>query len=438
MQELIENYRSQHQDFAAQTQPQDWLKEMQRRGLTFLGESGFPTPADENWRYTNIKPLLKRAFNVVTSSQTRLTREQLDAFQIDGLDSLRIVLVDGQFDSQLSMQPNTCGLTVSSLSEMLAKQPDLVAKHINRLLPDSTHGFMALNTAFVSNGVWIEAAEDVTVEQPVELVFISTGEDHSLVQPRNMIIAGKNSQLKVIERYLSLNDSNTMTNTLTEIYAGANCDLEHVRIQQESRKANHISGTFVKLAEKAQFSTSTITLGGNLTRNDLRCQIAGTWAHSNMYGLYAANRRQHVDNFTQVEHLVENCTSDELYKGVLDDRSRAVFHGRIYVAQDAQQTDAYQNNRTLLLSSDAEIDTKPQLEIYADDVKCSHGATVGQLNEEYLYYLRARGVEQSKARRMLTFAFVKQALGAISIEPLKAYLEEQLDQQLLKGGHYGD
>jgi Fe-S cluster assembly protein SufD len=201
---------------------------------------------------------------------------------------------------------------------------------------------------------------------------------------------------------------------------------------------NHISGTFVKLEQKAQFSTSTITLGGNLTRNDLRCQIAGTEAHSNMYGLYATNQRQHVDNFTQVEHLVANCTSDELYKGVLDDRSRAVFHGRIYVAQDAQQTDAYQNNRTLLLSPDAEIDTKPQLEIYADDVKCSHGATIGQLKEEYLFYLRARGVDNSKARRMLTFAFVKQALGAISMEPLKIYLEEQLDQQLLKGGHYGD
>ena len=438
MQELIENYRSQHQDFAGQAPSQAWVKEMQRCGLTQLGESGFPTLADENWRYTNIKPLLKQAFHVVTARQTRLSPEQVDAFQIDGLDSLKIVVVDGEFDAGLSTQSIPAGLTLRSLADMLDEQPEHAANHINRLLPESAHGFTALNTAFVKNGVWIETDQEVIVEKPVELIFISTGEDHSLVQPRNMIIAGRHSRLNVIERFLSLNDSKTMTNTLTEIYGGANSDLEHVRVQQESRSVNHISGTFVKLEEKAQFSTSTITLGGNLTRNDLRCQIAGTEAHSNMYGLYATNQRQHVDNFTQVEHLVANCTSDELYKGVLDDRSRAVFHGRIYVAQDAQQTDAYQNNRTLLLSPDAEIDTKPQLEIYADDVKCSHGATIGQLNEEYLFYLRARGVENSKARRMLTFAFVKQALGAISMEPLKIYLEEQLDQQLLKGGHYGD
>ena len=438
MHELIDNYRSQHQDFSGQVQPQQWLGEMQRRGLSQLGETGFPTLADENWRYTNVKPLLKQAFNVVTGSQTRLTQEQLEAFNIDGLNSLKVIIVDGEYDTQLSTQSFPQGLTLQSLADMLDEQPEHAAGHINQLLPESTHGFMALNTAFVKNGVWIETAKGVTVEQPIELIFISTGEDHSLVQPRNLFIAGEDSRFKVIERYLSLNDNKTMTNTLTEIYCGRNASLEHARIQQESRSVNHISGTFIKLQAKAHFSTSTVTLGGNLTRNDLRCQIAGTEAHSNMYGLYANNRRQHVDNFTQVEHLVANCTSDELYKGVLDDRSRAVFHGRIYVAQDAQQTDAYQNNRTLLLSSNAEIDTKPQLEIYADDVKCSHGATIGQLNEEYLFYLRARGIENSKARRMLTFAFVKEALGAISIEPLKAYLEEQLDQQLLKGAHYGD
>ena len=438
MQELIENYQFQHQNFTGANQAQPWLNDMQRSGLTQLGETGFPTLADENWRYTNIKPLLKQAFNVVTAATQKLTSEQIDAFNIEGFDSLKIVFVDGEFDATLSAQDIPTGLTLKSLADMLDNHADHAAKYINQLLPDSTHGFMALNTAFVRNGVWIETASGAVIDKPIELIFISTGEDQSLVQPRNIFIASENSQIKIVERYLSLNDNKTMTNTIAEIYCGSNANIEHARIQQESRSATHISGTFFKLEEKAHFSTSTITLGGNLTRNDLRCQIAGQGAHSNMYGLYATNQRQHVDNFTQVEHLVANCTSDELYKGVLDDRSRAVFHGRIYVAQDAQQTDAYQNNRTLLLSSDAEIDTKPQLEIYADDVKCSHGATIGQLNEEYLFYLRARGVENSKARRMLTFAFVKEALGAISIEPLRTYLEDQLDQQLLKGGHYGD
>ena len=438
MQELIENYQSQYRGFADQNQPQAWLNEMQSQSLSWLGEAGFPTLADENWRYTNIKPLLKQAFNVVTHAGQKLTSQQIDAFNIDGFDSLRIVFVDGELDAALSAQEFTEGLIIKSMADMLDNYADKAAKHINHLLPDSTHGFMALNTAFVRNGVWIETENGAVVDKPIELIFVTTGDDQALVQPRNVIIAGDNSQVKIIERYVSLNDNKTMTNTIAEIYCGRNANIEHARIQQESRSATHISGTFVKIEEKAHFSTSTITLGGNLTRNDLRCQIAGQGAHSNMYGLYATNQRQHVDNFTQVEHQVANCTSDELYKGVLDDRSRAVFHGRIYVAPDAQQTDAYQNNRTLLLSPDAEIDTKPQLEIYADDVKCSHGATIGQLNEEYLFYLRARGVENSKARRMLTFAFVKEALAAISIEPLKTYLEEQLDQQLLKGGHYGD
>jgi len=435
MQELIENYG---QQFAQLDHCEEWISGLRLQGLTNLSQVGFPTTGDENWRYTNIKPLLKQAFNIVTHAQTNISAEQISAFEIEGFDSLKIVVVDGHFNTELSSQSLPQGLKLESLATVLVQQPEHAAQYLNKLLPEATHGFMELNTAFVNQGVWLEVDESAKIEQPIELMFISTGQENSLTQPRNILIANDNSQVKVIERYLSLNDNKSMTNTITEIYCEQNANLEHVRIQQESRVVNHISGSFVKLERDSHFSTSTITLGGNLTRNDLRCQISGTGAHGNMYGLYGANQRQHVDNFTQVEHQVANCTSDELYKGVLDDRSRAVFHGRIYVAQDAQQTDAYQNNRTLLLSREAEVDTKPQLEIYADDVKCSHGATIGQLNEEYLFYLRARGVERSKARRMLTFAFVKEALGAITIEPLKAYLEDQLDQQLLKGGHYGD
>ncbi len=435
MQELIENYQ---QQFAVQPASLNPLTELRQQSLARLGEIGFPTTGDENWRYTNIKPLLKQAFNVITQSDSSVSADEIAALEINQLNSLKVVIVDGQFNADLSASTLPAGLTLKSLAAALAENPNRAATHINQLLPEATHGFMELNTAFVSNGVWIEVDEGTEIQQPIELLFISAGQEKSLVQPRNVFIAGEKSQVKIIERYLSHSDTKTMTNAISEIYCAEDSKLEHVRIQQESRTTNHISGTFVKLEKNALFSTSTITLGGNLTRNDLRCQIAGTGAHSNMYGLYAANQRQHVDNFTQVEHQVAECTSDELYKGVLDDRARAVFHGRIYVAQDAQQTDAYQNNRTLLLSRDAEIDTKPQLEIYADDVKCSHGATIGQLNEEYLFYLRARGVEESKARRMLTFAFVKQALDAITIEPLKAYLELELDEQLLQGGHYGD
>ncbi len=435
MQELIENYR---QQFAGLDLPVNQLAELRQQGLSRLGEMGFPTTRDENWRYTNIKPLLKQAFNVVTNPETTISNDQVMGFEIENLNSYKVIIVDGRLNTELSEQSLPAGLTLKNLAEVLEQDSERATTYINQLVPQATHGFMELNTAFIKNGVWVEVGENIEIAKPIELLFVSTGLENSLIQPRNVFIAAEQSQVKIIERYVSLSDQKSMTNTISEIYCAENTNVEHIRIQQESRATNHISGTFTKLAQDSHFSTSTITLGGNLTRNDLRCQISGTGAHSNMYGLYAANQRQHVDNFTQVEHQVANCTSDELYKGVLDDRARAVFHGRIYVAQDAQQTDAYQNNRTLLLSRDAEIDTKPQLEIYADDVKCSHGATIGQLNQEYLFYLRARGVEESKARRMLTFAFVKESLNAITIEPLKVYLEQQLDQQLLKGGHYGD
>ena len=346
MQELIENYQ---QQFAELDATQDSLMLLRQQGLAKLGQIGFPTTRDENWRYTNIKPLLKQAFNIVTQPQAEISAEQVNAFDIDGFDRLRIVLVDGQLSSTLSSLTLPQGLSLKSLPQVLADQPEHAAKYINQLLPRTTHGFMELNTAFIGNGVWLEVDESAKIEQPIELMYISTGQENSLVQLRNILIANSNSQVKVVERYLSLNDNKTMTNSISEIYCAESANMEHVRVQQESRSTNHISGTFVKLEKDSHFSTSTVTLGANLTRNDLRCQISGSGAHSNMYGLYGANQRQHIDNFTEVEHQVANCTSDELYKGVLDDRSRAVFHGRIYVAQDAQQTDAYQNNLSLFV-----------------------------------------------------------------------------------------
>ena len=322
MQDLIENYQ---QQFCAQQQPQNSVSQLRQQSLARLGEIGFPTTRDENWRYTNIRPLLKQAFNIVTQSETSISAEQIATFDIDQLNSLKVVIVDGQFNADLSASVLPAGLVLKNLAAVMVENPDRAAAHLNQLLPEATHGFMELNTAFVSNGVWIEVDQRMEIEQPIELLFISTGQENSLVQPRNVFIAAPQSQVKIIERYVSLHNNKVVTNAISEIYCAENSKLEHVRIQQESRATNHISGTFVKLQESAHFSTSTITLGGNLTRNDLRCQIAGTGAHGNMYGLYAANQRQHVDNFTQVEHQVANCTSDELYKGVLDDRARAVF-----------------------------------------------------------------------------------------------------------------
>ncbi len=406
-----------------------WLVAQRKRDLARFSKTGFPTQRDEGWRHTPLRPITSKAFSAITESTWTTVAVDLEAFKIPALDSHQIVFIDGQYDRQRSSHLTESGVTIESMSAVLANQPQSIKNMLGRVLGNHGHGFTALNNAFYQDGVVIRVDENARLDKPIELVFLSHAE-MVIAQPRNLIIAAKNSKAQIIERYVSATDPHTLTNSTTEIIIEAAAEMDYYVIQTQSKRAYQVCGIWAQQAAKSRFSCRTITLGGALVRNDLRSDLNGTEAHCDMLGVFSLSGKQHVDNHTTVRHQAANCISTERYKGVLDQRSHGVFRGRIIVAHDAQKTDAQQTNKTLLLSPNAEIDTQPQLEIYADDVKCSHGATIGQLDENTLFYLRTRGIGMAQARLLLTHAFVHEVLNKIDIVPLKEFLVDTLSTEL--------
>ena len=415
-----------------------WLDSFRRSSLARFSKKGFPTQKDEDWRYTPLKSVLGKAFSLVADSDNGSIHPS-DFNLIPELDSYRLVFIDGVLEQGLSDISALQGrLEVQTLSDALNQKPeeirqflgDIARKYVNG--PES-NGFSELNNALHQDGFVLQLEDGAILEKPLEVVFASH-QDLSLSQPRNLVLMGKGAKAQVIERFISLQDGKTLCNSVTEILLHEQSELDYYLIQEQSKQANQICGVWARQKAGSRFSCRTVTFGGALVRNDLRTEMIGPDAHCDMLGVYSLSQKQHVDNHTTMIHGAENCTSNELYKGVLNQRSRGVFHGRIKVEKGAQKTDAKQTNNTLLLSRDAEIDTKPQLEIYADDVKCAHGATIGQLDETSLFYLRSRGVDPESARSMLTYAFVNDVLNQVQIEPLKNYLEDTLGSQLISEG----
>ena len=417
----------------------DWLKNSRKNHLARFGSTGFPTQNDEDWRYTPLKPVTGKQFNVKPSVESGVEHRDIQLqpqlAQIPGLDCYRLVFVDGDLDRELSdidqLEQLDQQVSIRSLSDVLADDPDAVRGLLDSVVGESGHGFVALNGALHQNGLVITLEDGAILSRPLEVVYAGK-QDLTLVQPRNLITMGKGAKAQIIERTVSLSESPGLLNSVTEVILDERSELDYYLIQDQSRSSYQVCGIWARQSRSSRFSCHTVTFGGGLVRNDLRSEMIGPGAHCDMLGVYSLAGKQHVDNHTTMIHGAEECTSNELYKGVLDQRSRSVFHGRIKVEKDAQKTDARQSNNTLLLSRDAEIDTKPQLEIYADDVKCSHGATVGQLDETSMFYLRSRGIDPEAARSMLTYAFVNEVLGQIRIEPLRDYLEQVLGEQLIQ------
>ena len=415
-----------------------WFDDQRKKYLARFRKIGFPTQRDEDWRYTPLRLITGKHFNVVPAPRRDVAHEARDvardvnvaAFKIPALDSHQIVFVDGHLHQKQSKMDMNKGISVRSLAEVLTHDPGLAEQYFGSVMKKNGHGFTALNGALNEDGVVIKTEPGAEIKKSIELIFLSQT-DMAASMPRNLIIAGKGSKAQFIERYISNSAAHTLTNSTTEIIVEQRSEIDYYIIQTQSSRAYQVCGVWVKQAAGSRFSCRTITLGGGLVRNDLRVDLNGPGAHCDMLGVYSLSGKQHVDNHTTMVHQAENCTSNELYKGVLEQRSRAVFHGRIKVAPGAQKTDAHQANNTLLLSRDAEIDTKPQLEIYADDVKCSHGATIGQLNEDSLFYLRARGIDEADARALLTYAFANEVLHQIDIVPLRDALEKTLASQLI-------
>jgi len=400
-----------------------WLSKQRSAALAHFEEVGLPGIRDEEWRYTNLRALKNNVYQLACSAaQTNI--------ELDNTNNPRLVFVDGFLDISRSTLLDIKGVTFSNLAQVLNDNPELIESNFGTCLETEQHGFTALNTAYCQDGYVLHISKGAVIDQVLEVLFVASGAE-VVSHARNLIIAEVNSQATIIEKHVGQDGQVYLNNSVTEIIAGENAHVDHYKIQQESNDAFHIGGVFINQAANSHVTNHNVALSGLVTRNDTNTNLLGQGAHMEMNGLVLGIGRQHIDNHTQVNHAVPNCTSDEYYKSVLDDQSRSVFRGRIIVAEDAQQTNADQQNNNLLLSNNAEADTKPQLEIYADDVKCSHGATVGQLDPTSLFYLKSRGINEESANALLTFAFANEVIERVKVASIREQLTRIIAGELL-------
>ncbi len=396
-----------------------WLQRARRDALERFAAAGLPTTALEDWKYTSVAALEKQAFRpAIAVADAPLANV---APWLMGGGGHRLVFVDGRHAPTLSHLPPSRAV-VASLAEVLAQRPERAEPW---LAEEAAGGFSDLNTAFFADGAFIHLPRGVIVEEPIHLLYVSTGAGLAM-HPRNLVVAEDDAQAVVIEHYVGLAEGAGLTNAVTSIVAMRDARIEHCKLQEEGAAAFHIAAIRSAQARGSALTSHSVSLGAQLARNDIATRFDGEHCETLFNGLYVAGGRQHVDHHTRIDHASPHGTSREFYRGILDGRGRGVFSGRIVVHQDAQHTDASQANHNLLLSREAEADTRPQLEIYADDVKCSHGATVGQLDENMLFYLRTRGMEEPFARNLLTYAFAREVLERIRLDALRLRVEELL------------
>ena len=422
---LASRYAAEYQTLASALPGQalPWLTALRGEALEKFSVQGFPSPREEEWRYTNVSAIEKKLF----SPATRVTASPVDSdwlksYQLD--DAWSVVLVDGHFSAELSVLDGLPeNISVMSLADAFEKQPDKLEKYINQAVNNNEHGFIAFNTAWFTDGLFVHVAAKQVLAKPIQVLHIATQND-VLTATRTVIVVDEMAEANVIETFVGL-DNAYLSAAVTEVFIGANARITLYKMQCESEKAYHFGGIYVKQSRDARFNHHNFAFGGLLARCDIHTDLDQA-SECELNGLYLGIKRQHIDNHTRINHLKPHGISRELYKGVLDDRARGVFQGRVIVAEDAQKTDSQMNNRNLLLSSDAEADTKPQLEIYADDVKCGHGVTVGQLDEKSVFYLQSRCVDEETARNILTFAFANEMVDKVKIKGLHDRVLEQV------------
>ncbi|HSY03113.1 MAG TPA: Fe-S cluster assembly protein SufD [Acidobacteriaceae bacterium] len=408
-----------------------WLRKLREDGFARFYETGFPTTHDEDWRFTNIAGIARTVFRVADAA----TIAKADAAEwiVEGA-AARLVFVNGRFVPSLSaLKSLPKGVTVASLREQIEQHPETVEKHLGRYADTQRDAFVALNTAFLGDGAYVHVARGVVVHAPICLLYLSTQEETpSMTHPRNLIVAEDASQVTVVEDYGSVGgECVVLSNAVTELVAGESTVAQHFLIEREHLKAFNISTLRIEQGRSANVSSHSVLLGGGLVRNNVHPVLAGEGGECLINGLFLGTGRQHLDNFMHVEHAAPHCGSRQFYNGILDGQAHGVFHGRIVVHKPAQKTDAKQTNRNLLLSDDAQIDTKPQLEIYADDVKCTHGATIGQIEENALFYLQSRGISEKEARNLLLMAFAEECVGRMHEGAIREHVEKLIQQHPL-------
>ena len=431
---IVEKF-SQFETAAAQPK---WLLPVRKAGLASFADQGFPTLADEDWRFTNVAPIAKLNFHLaapaaVNGAESAVLAESVFA----GLPGHRLVFVNGFFCAKLSsVKSISGGVRIENLSAAMARDSALIEKHLGQYAHTSGNTFAALNQAFFSDGAFIFVPAGVAVAEPVQLIYISSAKNSGeAILPRNLIIAEANSKLTVVESYLSIANIAYFTNAVTEIFAGDHAFVEHVKVQDEAVSAFHVATIAGEFGRASNVNVHSFALGAKLSRNNIRTKLAGEGLECVLNGLYLTRDEQLADHHMIVEHAQPHCASHEYFNGILDDKSKGVFHGRILVRELAQKTDAKQTNKNLLLSDDATADTKPQLEIYADDVKCTHGATIGQLNDESIFYLRSRGMSLDTAKQMLIHAFAGEIIERIKCEPARAVIDKLVWDRLEANPH---
>ena len=399
--------------------------QLRKSAINNFQELNFPTQKDEEWKYTNISPLAKHNFSPAMNKEA-VSSEIINNFLFDKLEHSLLVFVNGIYSPELSKITDLPkGVEVGNIAEAIKSDNPLVKKHLGNYAKNENYFFTTLSSAFIKDGAFVYVPDGKVVEEAIHIIFYTSSENKKLItQPRNLFIAGKNSQVSIIEHYVSDKETIYLTNAVTEIVADENAIVDHIKLQEESKSSFHIARMEVDQERSSNFSSHLISVGAEISRNDFNARFNDEGGECMLNGLFMIDSEQLFDAHTMIDHAKPHCNSHEHYKGILQDKSKGAFNGKVMVRQDAQKTNAFQQNNTILLSDNAVMNTKPQLEIFADDVKCSHGATIGKLNDEAKFYLKSRGIGEDAATAILIHAFASDVITSIKIPALRDYLEE--------------
>ncbi len=406
------------------------VHDIRSEAIKTFEENGFPTKRDEDWKYTSLNKLLKTDFSVFPKQDNSLEYSEVNQYFIHDIESYKLVFIDGKYSSNLSKTTHD-GMDICLMSAALNKPKYrlVIDNYFNKIATKDS--LTSLNTAFSNEGAFIHIPRNKMVEKPIQIVYFSTGDESALMQqPRNLIVVEENSYVQVIERHQSLTDNPVLTNSVTEVFAKKRAIVDYYKIQNDNNNASLIDNTFINQKQESQCSVHTFSLGGKLTRNNLNFYQNGERINSVLKGITIIENKQHVDHNTLVHHIEPNCESHQDYKGVFGENSTGVFNGKVIVDKEAQKTNAFQSNNNILLSDKASINTKPQLEIFADDVKCSHGCTIGQLDDNAMFYLRSRGIPEKEAKALLMYAFANSVLDSVKIPKLKVRINKLIAEKL--------
>ncbi|AOW08658.1 Fe-S cluster assembly protein SufD [Flavobacterium gilvum] len=429
--ELKEKLLSSFMAFEERIDVHSELHNVRTAAIKNFENKGFPTKKEESWKYTSLNAILKNDYSVFPKTESAIQYSDVKKYFLHEIDTYKVVFVDGVFSSHLSSTTHD-GIDVCLMSSALnkPKYKMIIDNYFNKIA-SKDESLTSLNTAFANEGAYINIPKSKVADKPIEIMYFSTGNETALlVQPRNLIIVGENSHVQIIERHQSLNDNPVLTNSVTEIFAQKRAIVDYYKIQNDNLGANLIDNTYVSQKQESHVSVHTFSFGGNLTRNNLNFYHFGERLTSTLNGITIIGESQHVDHYTLVNHAAPNCESFQDYKGIFNDRSTGVFNGKVYVEREAQKTNAFQKSNNIILSDKATINAKPQLEIFADDVKCSHGCTVGQLDETAMFYMQQRGIPKKEAKALLMYAFSNAVIENIRIPELKQRITKIIAMKL--------